>query len=199
MALTDTTAVRNPRVTLCHSLMIAVRCTDSFMFSCPIMLDVSPASRREIRTLVWYVHYFALIATDHSTYWPLLSLHRKPLGEHTAEDINRLEVLLKGQGETEGGHAATLIACSNATRTQLTSTSIHRRRCEALQRAGKDLEIAALHELRCSNLIMASAFAPFAFPSAALLPQEEVPGKRDQPEHHLSPRHHSYSLPHHRR
>ena len=113
MALTDTTAVRNPRVTLCHSLMIAVRCTDSFMFSCPIMLDVSPASRREIRTLVWYVHYFALIATDHSTYWPLLSLHRKPLGEHTAEDINRLEVLLKGQGETEGEQA-----CSNTHRMQ---------------------------------------------------------------------------------
>ena len=77
------------------------------------MLDVSPASRREIRTLVWYVHYFALIATDHSTYWPLLSLHRKPLGEHTAEDINRLEVLLKGQGETEGEQA-----CSNTHRMQ---------------------------------------------------------------------------------
>jgi hypothetical protein len=49
------------------------------MFSCPIQLDVSPASRAEIRTIIW-----------------------KKMGTHTADDMYRLEVLMKGQGESEG-------------------------------------------------------------------------------------------------
>jgi len=52
---------------------------DTFMFSCPIQLDVSPASRAEIRTIIW-----------------------KKMGTHTADDMYRLEVLMKGQGESEG-------------------------------------------------------------------------------------------------
>jgi len=52
---------------------------DTFMFSCPIQLDISPASRAQIRAIIW-----------------------KEMGTHTPDDMYQLEVLMKGQGESEG-------------------------------------------------------------------------------------------------